>query len=442
MDQENESSSFENSSQTQPSHELPTSVIGSPILLNKPPQEYSSSPLSSTPIVDENVTPPAPTKKKGKLLLPIILSLLIFLFSTTGVFAYLVVSEKINIKDEKIRNILYSFAYKIPFVPKSPEYILKSSALAHQKLSRNSFDVSLALSSNDFVEQLGSSDFEFQLKGYADFENLENPRLSANLDLSNQLSLEFRKLDDTFYLKANKLPLFLSTYLGVDKNHLDSVMENWISYTSTPLNTEAKKNLPTPASSPLSDSTKQLFNNLLNEKVLPLITVSTEDLDSVPTYRLSFVPTSEQLDEIIESLDSIYYSSQDSPKSPKLPQMKYSDMVKNFSVTLWINQKDYYINKSIITMNLVNSSSTPTTPYSTLTPQLSEAAFAFVIKLSDYGLIKDINLPPKSLTAEEYIELIMSKSRLYQNPSPALSNPSYSNPYTYPNPYPYPFPAF
>jgi len=429
MDQENESLPLENSPPSSPSlHQLPTSVIGSPILLNKPPQEYSSSPLSSAPIIDENTPPPPPPKKKLKLLLPILLSLIILLLSASGVLAYLVVSDNIDIKNEKLENLVNSFVYKIPFVPKSPEYILNKSALAHQKLSRNSFDISLALSSNDFVQQLGSSDFEFQLKGYADFENLDKPRLSVNVDLTNQLSLEVRKVDETIYLKINKIPLFLSTYLGVDSSHLNSVMENWISYDSTPLNSEAKKNLPTPTSSALSESTNELIKNMLNEKVLPLITVSTETLDSVPTYRLSFVPTSEQLDEIIESLDSIYYSSQNPSTYKKLPEVKYSDMVKNFSVTIWINQKDYYINKSIITMNLLNTNTQSSYSPTPFTSQLSEAALAFVVKFSDYGLVKDIEIPSKSLTAEEYINMVMSASTFYQNPSPSTSNPTYLSP--------------
>ena len=265
--------------------------------------------------------------------------------------------------------------------------------------------MSLAASSSDFINQFGSDQVDFQIKGYTDFSDIKNPKVSATVDLTNQFSAEIRKADKIIYFKINKLPVFLTAFMGSKNTNFDSVLSNWVSYDNTPLDTEASRNLPTPSITN-NPATDKLLTTLVNDKVLPLVKVNKETLDGTPTYHLKFTPTADQADSIDESFQKI------KPGTTFVgTKQNFSDNIKDLSVSLWINQDNNYINKGLVTFSVVNNSTfnnLNTMPLSM--PQVSEAAIAFAVKLSDYGKVQNIDLPDNSITVDQYLKLLLSNS--------------------------------
>jgi hypothetical protein len=389
----------------------------------RPPDPVSVSlPPGTSAISSTDVSPDKP-KKAHSFPIALVVFLMLFLVLTGGVgaSAYLIAAGKIVIPDVNLQNKVSSFLVTIPFLPKNPKILLASSLAAHEKLSRNSFELSIAAASNDFQAALGSNSLDFQIKGYTDLATPENPRFYMTVDATKDFSAKIRKSDKMMYFKIDKVPLALSTFIGMDPNYLPPILENWVAYDTSGLETEAAINLPQlNPKSPIDEATQQMLIRLADEDIFPLITVTQEEVDGFSAYRLDFKPTPEQLDVIYYKLKDELSKRTDMSKNDVLStDAPPSKSLRDFSFTIWIDSTQFYVRKAVLTSIFVSPSSFsfhlpsinyPVVPEDTSDESKSEVSFSMALKLSDFGQEQQITAPQASITPEEYVSLIMQFS--------------------------------
>lgn len=387
--------------------------------VNLPPVVTSAAPLDDTPQPDK----PKKTRSFPAALL-VFLVLFFVLVGGAGASAYMIAAGKLTLPDANLQNQVSAFLMKIPFLPRNPKAIILSSLAAHEKLSRNAFELSIAAASNDFQSSFGTGNFDFQIKGYTDLTVPEDPKFFLTVDATKEFSAEMRKPDKMLYFKVNKVPLVLSTLVRIDPNNLLPILENWVAYDTSGLETEASKNLPQlNPKSPIDEQTKLMLTRMADEDILPLITVTSESVDGFSAYRLDFRPTPEQLDNIYYKLKDEYTKQTDAVKTDtRTTDTPPSKMLRDFVLSVWVDNREFYVRKAIITSIMTAPSGSIPSP-SVLLPVMperstgdapTEISLAFALKLSGFGQEQQVIAPEVSITPEEYVSLLMNSSQAYR----------------------------
>lgn len=380
------------------------------------PSSTPVSPLDTFPFPPPTIPPsllkPAKSEGQGaKSKLPfIILVFLLFVLLLSGA-AYAIAYEKIKIGNPQIEKKVSDFVQGLPFVPKTPKYLLTQAAQTHQKISRHRFDLSLAVESDSFISSLGINKADIQITGAVDYSDLNNPKLAVNASLTKDFNIDIKKPDKMIYFKINKVPPLLLTPLGFKQGpELNSVLDNWFSYDASTLDTEARRNLD--SSKKETSLTNQFAENaidkLLTEKLLDSIKVTQEKIDTFDTYRLNLPLNKELLDTIDQ-------------KSAYTAQLKLSDYITDMVLDLWIDKKDYYVRK-ISTSFKVKYGNSATTNLLPIVGNIQSTSMSFsgVLKLSNFQEPVSIDRPAKSITYEEFLEMLMGQSPVFQTTKDAL----------------------
>jgi hypothetical protein len=296
-------------------------------------------------------------------------------------------------------------------------------------LLKNSFNLSAAAVSNDLISITGISNLDGQIKGYVDFSDTKNPKFALTVDITKDFSAQARKNDRLVYFKIDKLPSALITLAGMDQDKLKPVFDNWISYDTTPLETEARKTLDEmeKPKSTVDESVIKVYEKMLNEEILPFVKVVNDNLDGVSVFKMDFSPTAEMIDRIALKTQTEYNKTVENNgyKIPELKagQPKVSDVFKDVKFNLWIGRNDYYLRKATLTFT-----ADPTNPgvSSGLENDLpmpvslkSQITVSFALTMSDFGKDVPIELPANSLTPDEIFEQIMGDSGLLMAINPA-----------------------
>lgn len=379
-----------------PSPSMPSTTV---------PSSTPVSPLDTFPFPPPTIPPsllkPAKSGGQGaKSRLPfIILVFLLFVLLLSGA-AYAIAYEKIKIGNPQIEKKVSDFVQGLPFVPKTPKYLLTQAAKAHQKISRHRFDLSLATESDGLASSFGTNKLDIQAKGAVDYSDAKNPKLTLNASLTKDFSLDIRKPDKMIYLKINQLPPLLLTVFGFSPGpQLDAVLENWFSWDTSTLDTEARR-----STSFTNQFAENAIDKLLTEKLLNSIKVTQEKIDTFDTYRLN-LPLNK---ELLDTLDQ---------KSAYTAQLKLSDYITDMVLDLWIDKKDYYVRKISTSFkaksgNLGTMSFLPIPMLGNL-PQTT-TKFSGVLKLSDFDAPVKIETPTKSIPYDEFFKLLMEQSQTYK----------------------------
>lgn len=303
----------------------------------------------------------------------------------------------------------------LSFTPKTPKYLLVSAARAHQKISRHRFDLSLATESDGLASSFGTNKLDIQAKGAVDYSDAKSPKLTLSASLTKDFSLDVRKPDKIIYFKINNLPPLLLTVLGFSPGpQLDAVLENWFSYDTSTLDTEARKSLDEnkTGTSFTNQFTEKTIDSLLEEKVWKSIKVTQENMDNFETYRLNLIVTKEILDVLDKNLQNQI------PKEKSLaPKTKLSDYISDLVFDLWIDKKDYYVRKLSASFkaksgNLGTMSFLPIPTLGNLTQTTTK--FSGVLKLSGFQEPVNIERPTNSIPYDQYLMLLMEQSQTYK----------------------------
>lgn len=388
--------------------------------------EASPAPLEPRP------TPPAslplassPAKRSPGLVVSVIVGLVLFLLIGTSVSAYLIAADKIPFKNKNLKAKISQVVFAVPFIPKTPKYVLQQAGEAHKKLSKSSFDFSLAVKANgDSLSQLfGSNNLDISVKGYTDYSDLDSPRASLSAFITRDFGFEVRKPDaKNLFLKVHKLPLLLFSLIGVtDTAKINNLLtSDWIRIDTSTLDTNARELLGTglPDTSTQSDVDhvlQETLAKLLLEDVFPALVMTKEKVDEFSIYKIQFKPSPDLLDKIIDTIKT--EAKNLGPSTSTIPVLgtstldsKASDSVHDLTVNLYVDQKDFYIRRGDIAFNLV----LPEASGSDVTPPLfassTSASFAGVLKLSDFGTDMPIETPADSITPEQLYERFMAEA--------------------------------
>lgn len=396
----------------------------------------------STVMMQNNNDSEKKVSKITKIIKVFFLVLMLFLAFgsiTVYAFAYFITTKKLNVENLFLKQISNRIILATPFITPKPELILSSVALAHQGNLKNKIDFSLAASSNDFVSVIESDKVDFLIKGYTDFTDPKVPRFDLNASITKQFNLDLKKNDKNIYLKVNQLPKLLTQIFISNNESIERELDNWIVYDPTPLESEAQNYLQEnkEAKSPTDDAMNKVVENLLIDLVLPEIDVTNDTLDGVSTYKLSFKPSDQLFDKIVKqigekseeyknvlgaSTSSVeknfgeygkVLSANTSYLKTDIKEYNPSDFIKDFTFSMWVDKSKYYARKSLIMFTVKapesyrdNSISIGISPVDFN----SEMTVVAVLKLSDFGVAEEIELPDSAVTPEDFMAKIMKGS--------------------------------
>lgn len=366
-------------------------------------------------------------------------ALLIFLMLGSGAYAYLLASDKMKSDNQYLEDLADKIAVTVPFFPKTAKIVLQKAMLAHENVTQNSLDFSLVATSSDFESLIGSNQLDLQLVGYTDLSDPKNPKIDVTGDITKDFNFQVKKKDQIAYFKINKLPALLLGMFGVTNDQLQPVIANWISYDTTPLDTEARKTLDELDSEKETerDVAGTMAEKMLSEDVLPALAMEKEQLDGMTTYKINFMPSPLLLDKLGSEVDKLSSSNEEYSRvlgastyylaeEPKL-----SELINDLSITMWIDNKNYYVRKATVSFDVVsnelNQSSMSTTLNNLPLPveETSPMTVVAVLKLDNFGETLPIDTPTTSITVDEFLakfyEAMGSGGGLGLNPSGQLS---------------------
>ncbi len=305
----------------------------------------------------------------------------------------LVAYDKINLNNRPLQDKITNIVMSIPFMPKTPRYLLSATIKAHTTVKKFFFDLSIASSSNELSQIIGSNGFDLAVKGPVDYTDSTNPTISLTTT-SKELLINTLAKDHFVYFKIDTIPSFIKlmlTQIGYTEKIQMKFMNKWLYFGSTPMETEARKELKQKQTTkPLTEEFIDNFFSVLNEKQFSkAIKVENATVDEFRTYKVHFSPTDEILDSLFTNLSEKYYPQY---KNISNSPFKISDIITDFTVDSWIDVNDYYMRKISISYSFKPAS--PMSPsmrsdYSSMTPfpapLTKKTPVTMLLKLSDFG---------------------------------------------------------
>lgn len=394
-----------------------------------PPAVNTVSQQVSAP-VSPVIAPEPRSGGKLKLFILFFAGLFIFLSAMSGL-AWAVAYDKIQINNPIIEKVASQVVFSVPFVPKTPKFLLAATALADKKVTKYSFNISASAKDNGLTAVFGTDQFDGEMKGAIDYSDKTNTKVTADISLTKDFSMQLRKKDPLVYFKINKIPPIILSYFGNNNDELVKVFDNWIAYDPATLETEASKNLEEynkPAN--FNETLEKISNIFLSEKIIKAIEVSEDDVNDFPAYKMHL-----QVDkELMDYLDKSIREQQVGTRDVMAGQEKMSDSIKDLAVDIWIDKQDYYIRKVAILMKVVSPDTSSLekmlpvqppsvlgakialsqVPFSSPTSNQTEIAVSIVMLLSDFGQPVEVEIPERALKPEEFYQLFLSKSEIMQ----------------------------
>lgn len=358
--------------------------------------------------------------KRKLLVFEVIISVLIF-FSASIVS--LIALDKISLPDAKLQEKISFSLMKIPFFPKTPKYIISESINVQKKVTRSYIDISLAVDAGNSLgglnQLLGKSSFDIAVKGPVDITDPLNPLMSLNMAFAKDLSLDMMMKNKIVYIKINSLPQTLLALAGLDSGKFSMLLDKWIYYDISPIETQARKNLDDYAKTNPENPDMQLkaLSFLSDKKLLSYVKITDDKIDSFNTYKFDLPLTKEVLDYLQGKIEKEFNVGDKNTAINK--QEKLSDYIEGGSIALWFDKKEYYLRqlKFMAKINTPKTSgfSTYSMPMMLNAKSNGSYSISLVLKQSDFGKPFDVSIPQNALTLEEATKLFyesMSSSPL------------------------------
>jgi hypothetical protein len=315
---------------------------------NTPQQNINKTPEPSPvePVV--NVVP----RKNSKTALFALLGLLFFFLLVVIIGATIVLAayNKITLPNQRLQEGISYFIQDLPFMPKTPKYLLLKSAKAHESIGSAYTKISAAIKSDEFsqipIPGINNT-IEILGEGPIDVQNPENPKMSWKLNVTNDFESEFKLSEKILYFKINKIPALLYPFIGLTSSNFatNPYLNKWVYYDMNTLETDSSKlldergeNLTT---NELTEAKLILLGNKLSEKMV----TTEEDLENTPVYRISLKLTNQELQELEPEIVELFdMKSTDYDSDIKDAQDTFS-MVDNVELNVWIEKSTHYVRR-------------------------------------------------------------------------------------------------
>ncbi len=325
--------------------------------------------------------------------------------AVSGIPAYMIATEKLNLGDANFKQTVSEVVFSLPFIQKTPKFILESAISAQKKVQKNSIDLSLAVQSEDLTSLVGLGNLDAEFKGYVNLADSNNPKLDVTVNITKDFSAQIRKNDKMVYFKVNKMPASLLNLLGMEQTKFSQIMQNWIAYDTSPLLTEARKNLDQVQSGQTTtgEEVNKVLLRLANEQILPKIKVTDDKVETTATYKLTFEPDEATLNIIGDQLEQETKKYNQTQvlgiSTAQVQAKKLADYIQNLNINLWIGKNDYYLRKGTITFIIKPGEGTPGLK--------SPVKVSLAMGLSDFGKDITIETPTDTMTPEEAEKQLM-----------------------------------
>jgi len=398
------------------------------------PAAASPAPAAASPGI------PAPVRRRPKALFAALgIGLFVFLLSGLSASAYLIAADKIPFPNAGLKNTISKIVFSIPFVPKTPKFVLAGVPAAHAKVSRSTFDISMAVDTGQSagLAMLGLGSLDVSLTGFTDITDPKNPRFTMTANAFRDFEVQMRKPDTNLYLKVDKIPVALTAMMGIEPDIINQLMANWLVIDTSALQTEARKNLDellTETDENITQTEAEaramaLLTRITEEDIAPDLQMVKEDLDGHPVYKISYQPTPDDLKAIASKILLEYSEEVDSNDPQQI--MEFVTSIKNPTLVMYVDRSESYLRRLDLTFTIeppVADDLSPSTlselPLAFEPP--ARATFATVIKWSNFGQDQAIDVPSPALTPEEFLQLYYdtagpSMSPLGLNPASQLS---------------------
>jgi hypothetical protein len=368
--------------------------------------------------------------KGKKIFLVVILFLFISAVSSSAII-YAVTYKKIDIRNKPLQKKVAHFVMSnIPFAPITPEYILEKTAITHQKVTKTSYDLSLAVNTDQgSLSDFGFDNFDMKMSGAVDFTNPNNILASAILSITNDFGMEFRTKENILYFKISKFPTEIFTLLNVDPESLDPLMNRWIMYDTSTLESEARSFLDEELITKQQESPGELTENIIDEKILNNIKVGDDVYNGYKSYKLEFIANGEMIDYLVEkasksqSKDNLLYTYNEEPSTDKP-----SDYIKELKVLAWIEKETFYARKAIFSTTIVSDEnsfdfSNPLGFFPTGQSDKTQMTITGAMLLDNFNNPVSIETPQDPMQMEEVYEIF--NKIIYEDSSSNTSFPAH-----------------
>lgn len=368
-----------------------------------------------------------------------ILRVLIIFFIVAVIFAgglssvaYAVAYEKLDLKSPELQNYITQVVMSLPFTAKTPKFILQSAALSHARVSKHGFDISLSAKPEGGVNVLGFSQFDVSALGQVDYTNPNDFKFQLKGSVTKEFDAELKKNGRILYIKINKIPGLVTEMFKIKKDKLDLLLENWIEYDTTPLESEASIELDKASeqTSITAEYVKNLLTDLSQENMLSNLVLTEEELDGNPVYKLHLNADAKTIDNFMNRIEERATGSSMHELKVNDRGYKPSDYLKDLNLDLFINPETNYVQKVVTTFRYNPNYSASQTPTQVLGIGSAgadvlgaESSFfsagketysvAAVVKFDNFGSDFTVAVPAKTLKIEEFYRKLFEASETY-----------------------------
>lgn len=375
-----------------------------------------------------------------KILLIILGAIVAILATATGTAAA-IAYEKIQLNQPTIEKPIRQFILSLPFTPKTPKFVLEQGALAHAKIFRHSFNISLAAKSDSFASALGLAQIDAEIKGSVDYSDSKNFKTSINASITKDFNADIRKNDSMVFLKINKIPAFILTLANLDQAKIEKIIQDWIGFDIRPLETEARKTLDSQnqQKSQTTEYIQNMIDDLLDDKLLSSLSLTKETVDNYPSYKIHLTTDDKTIDKLIAKIES-RQKDNGGTKELRTDNIKPSDYIKELGVDIWVDQKDYFVREIATSfkfnpnykgggevpsvMGVKKDANVLGAESSLYSLGSSESSIAMVVKFDNFGQEFTVETPTKYLKPEEFFQKIMETSKAYESTEPVMNSQS------------------
>ncbi|KKQ51781.1 hypothetical protein A2865_04035 [Candidatus Woesebacteria bacterium RIFCSPHIGHO2_01_FULL_39_17] len=393
---------------TEQPREVPQVQIG-------PQPDTPNSILTPTPSSQTTPEPLQEPPKSGKSrIIPFVAGLLLLIFFILIITAgatYTVAYEKIKLnKNPEFQKKVAYFVMSLPFTPKTPKFLLTRTGMAHQDVTKESFNISLAVDSKDIASSLGLSGLDVEAKGAIDYSDPKNVKLNLDTSITKDFNFELRKKDKFLYFKINKLPSTLLALAGLKVEDFTQILDTWVSYDTSPLDTEARKSIQDEEIDPLSgEYLDETFEKYVDAEVLSKMVLEEVTEEATRMYKITLNADPALIDHLGQKFEEERKKAGGAYLNQPGEPQKLSDMVKVLKWEVYIEPKSYYTKKLIVTADLetdkmdygnlfLGTSSSPS--------EKSQTKIAFAAKFDDFGEEVVVQEPEGTITFEEFTNIV------------------------------------
>jgi len=365
--------------------------------------------------------------KKLFIIVGIVLTFVLLLGSAGGVLAA-VAYDKISLNNPELEGKITQFVVGLPFMPKTPTYILESSAIVHSKHTKHAFNLSLSAEGNEAATStLGLNKFDVEAKGDIDYTDPKNVMFSINASITKDFNIDIRKKDPIVYFKVNKIPELVYSYMNLEKAKVEPVLTQWVQYDSSSLDTAARRELDeqkTEGDSLTDEYLENTLDDMLAQNILEKMKISDEMVDGVSTYLFDLEADDKTIDSLVYRMNDRAEGKEDL-KTLRTDEVKPSKYIKDLKLKIWIEKSSYLVRKVSTTFEYdqsglykTNNDIMPSRVLGVSTDVLglesmmmgtggAKYQIATVVSLSDFGKDITVELPAKSVKVEELYTQLM-----------------------------------